>query len=53
MGGRQGQIQPMDLGARGTWHRLVVLPAGSRPEAAKICDQLAAEGYDRCSVKAY
>lgn len=51
--GRVGHVQEMDLGKKGIWHRLVFLPAGPRPSAAKVCDQLAAEGYDRCWVKAY
>jgi hypothetical protein len=50
---RKGEIQPVDLGKKGIWHRLVFLPAGPRPEATKLCDQLMAEGYDRCWVKAY
>jgi hypothetical protein len=50
---RQGDIQPVDLGKKGIWYRLVFLPAGSRLEATKLCDQLMTEGYDRCWVKAY
>jgi hypothetical protein len=51
--GRKGEVQPVDLGKKGVWHRLVFLPAGPRSQATKLCDQLAAEGYDRCWVKAY
>jgi hypothetical protein len=51
--GRKAEVQPVDLGKKGIWHRLVFLPAGPRPQATKLCDQLAAEGYDRCWVKAY
>jgi hypothetical protein len=50
---RKSEIQPVDLGKKGVWHRLLFLPAASRPEATKLCDQLMAEGYDRCWVKAY
>jgi hypothetical protein len=50
---RKGEIQPVDLGKKGIWHRLVFLPAGPRPEATKLCDRLMAEGYDRCWVKTY
>jgi hypothetical protein len=50
---RKGEVQPVEMGKKGTWHRLVFLPAGSRPEATKLCDQLMAEGYDRCWVKTY
>jgi hypothetical protein len=51
--GLQGEVLPVDLGKKGIWHRLVLLPAGPRPQAARICDQLAAKGYDRCWVKSY
>jgi hypothetical protein len=51
--GLEGEIQPIDLGKKGIWHRLVFLPPGPRPQATKVCDQLAAKGYDRCWVKAY
>ena len=51
--GMQGEILAVDLGRKGTFHRLVLLPAGSRPQAAKVCSDLAAEGYDRCWVKPY
>jgi hypothetical protein len=53
LGHRQGEPQPVDLGSKGIWHRLVVLPPGSRPQATKLCDQLLAAGYDRCWVKPY
>lgn len=53
LGHRQGQAQPVDLGSKGIWHRLVVLPPGARPQATKLCDQLLTAGYDRCWVKAY
>jgi hypothetical protein len=51
--GRRGEVQPFSAGKKGIWHRLVFLPAGPRPEAAKVCDELAAQGYDRCWVKEY
>ena len=50
---RRGEPQPVDLGSKGVWHRLVVLPAGSRSDATKFCDRLVTAGYDRCWVKAY
>jgi hypothetical protein len=49
---RKGEVQPVDLGRKGIWHRLVFLPAGTRQQATRLCDQLMAEGYDRCWVKA-
>jgi hypothetical protein len=51
--GRKGEVQPVDLGRKGIWHRLVLLPAGTRPEASRLCDQMTAKGYDRCWVKVY
>jgi FtsZ-interacting cell division protein ZipA len=50
---RQGQVQSVDLGVKGTWHRLVVLPPASREEATTLCDRLAAAGYDTCWIKPY
>ena len=49
----QGEIQPVDLGDKGVWHRLVLLPAGSRQDADGVCDQPKSAGRDRCWVKAY
>jgi hypothetical protein len=53
LGHHRGEAQPVDLGSKGIWHRLVVLPAVSRLDATKLCDRLVAAGYDRCWVKAY
>ncbi len=50
---RKGELHSVDMGKKGVWHRLVFLPAASRPEAAKVCEELMAEGYDRCWVKVY
>jgi len=50
---RQGETQAVDLGKKGVWHRLVVLPAGSRQDAADLCGQLSGAGYGKCWVKAY
>jgi hypothetical protein len=51
--GRKGEVQPVDLGKKGIWHRLIFLPAAPRPEATRLCERLLAEGYDRCWVKEY
>jgi hypothetical protein len=51
--GLEGEVQPVDMGQKGIWHRLVFLPAGPRPQASKVCEQLAAHGYDRCYVRTY
>jgi SPOR domain len=50
---RKSEVQPVEIENKGTWHRLVVLPAGSRRQADALCAQLTAAGYDRCWVKAY
>jgi hypothetical protein len=50
---RRAEAQPVDLGQKGIWHRLIVLPPGSRQSAVDFCDQLLAAGYDRCWVKGY
>jgi hypothetical protein len=50
---RKGEILSVNMGKKGVWHRLAFLPAASRQEATKLCDQLMAEGYDRCWVKVY
>jgi hypothetical protein len=49
----KAEVQPIEIADKGIWHRLVVLPAGSRQGAAGLCDRLEAAGYDRCWVKAY
>jgi hypothetical protein len=51
--GLEGEVQPVDMGKKGIWHRLVLLPAGPRPQASKVCDHLASQGYDRCYVREY
>src|SRR5262249_12037069 len=50
---RRAETQPVDLGQKGIWHRLIVLPPGSRQSALDFCDQLLSAGYDRCWVKGY
>jgi hypothetical protein len=50
---RKGEAQPVEIAEKGIWHRMVVLPAGPRQSADSLCDQLQAEGYDRCWVKPY
>ena len=46
-------IQEANLGAKGTYHRLLVGPPGSRDSATSVCTQLKAEGYSGCWVTAY
>jgi hypothetical protein len=50
---RQSELQPVDVGKKGLWYRLVVLPPASRQQATETCSRLAAAGYDRCWVKTY
>jgi SPOR domain len=50
---RHSEVQSVEVNRNGIWHRLVVLPAGSRQQATQVCDQLKAAGYDRCWVKVY
>jgi hypothetical protein len=50
---RRAETQPVDLGQKGIWHRLVILPPGPRQTALNFCDQLLAVGYDQCWVKGY
>jgi hypothetical protein len=50
---RNAEVQPVDMGKKGIWHRLVVLPAGPREQAVDFCDRLKGAGYERCYVKAY
>jgi cell division septation protein DedD len=46
-------IQEANLGEKGTYHRLMVGPPGSRDSASSVCTQLKAEGYSGCWVTAY
>ena len=46
-------VQEANLGAKGTYHRLIVGPPGSRDGANSICSQLKSAGYSGCWVTAY
>jgi hypothetical protein len=46
-------VQEANLGEKGTYHRLLVGPPGSREAASALCTQLKAEGYSGCWVTAY
>ena len=46
-------IQEANLGAKGTYHRLLVGPPGSRDSANSVCNQLKAQGYSGCWITAY
>jgi hypothetical protein len=53
LGNRKVESQPVRIAKKGVWHRLVVLPAGSREDAADLCGELMGAGYTRCWVKPY
>jgi hypothetical protein len=46
-------VKEANLGAKGTYHRLLVGPPGSRDAANALCIQLKAQGYSDCWVTAY
>jgi cell division septation protein DedD len=46
-------VQEANLGEKGTYHRLLVGPPGSRDSASSVCTQLKAQGYTGCWVTAY
>ena len=50
LGDKKPDVQSSGTG-QGTWHRLVLMPAGGRDEAADVCAKLRAAGYSRCWVK--
>ena len=46
-------VQEANLGERGTYHRLLVGPPGSRAQASSLCADLKTAGYKDCWVTAY
>lgn len=46
-------VQEANLGAKGTYHRLLVGPPGSRAQASTLCSELKSAGYKDCWVTAY
>ena len=46
-------VQEANLGDKGTFHRLLVGPPGSRAQASAVCTELKAAGYKDCWVTAY
>lgn len=53
LGGKTPDVQEANLGDKGTYHRLVVGPPGSRQEASRLCSQLKSAGYTSCWIKSY
>ena len=46
-------VQEANLGAKGTYHRLLVGPPSSRSQASTLCSDLKSAGYKDCWVMAY
>ncbi len=53
LGGKTPDVQEANLGAKGTYHRLIVGPPGSRQEASRLCSDLKSAGYSSCWIKSY
>lgn len=53
LGDKTPDVQEANLGDKGTYHRLLAGPPGSREQASQICSQLKAAGYAGCWVTAY
>jgi hypothetical protein len=53
LGDKTPDVQEANLGEKGTYHRLLAGPPGSREQASQICSQLKAAGYAGCWVTAY
>jgi len=53
LSGKTPDVAEANLGAKGSYHRLVVGPPGSREEANSVCSQLKSQGYNDCWVTAY
>jgi len=46
-------VTEANLGAKGTYHRLVIGPPSSREQASTLCSQLKSAGYSGCWVTTY
>ena len=46
LAGKTPDVAEANLGAKGSYHRLIVGPPGSREQASAVCVQLKAEGYN-------
>lgn len=53
LGGKTPDVQEANLGEKGTYHRLIVGPPGSRQQASRLCSELKTAGYSSCWVKSY
>lgn len=53
LAGKTPDVAEANLGAKGSYHRLIVGPPGSREQASAVCVHLKAEGYNGCWVTSY
>jgi len=53
LSGKTPDVAEANLGAKGSYHRLVVGPPGSREQASAVCSQLKSQGYADCWVTSY
>lgn len=53
LGGKTPEVQEANLGEKGTYHRLIVGPPGSRQEASRLCSELKSAGYSNCWIKSF
>ena len=50
---KQPDVQEANLGEKGTYHRLLVGPPGSKDGANSVCTQLKAAGHTDCWVMSF
>ncbi|MGL4397961.1 MAG: SPOR domain-containing protein [Hyphomicrobium sp.] len=53
LNGKTPDVAEANLGAKGSYHRLIVGPPGSREQASTVCTQLKSQGYGDCWVTSY
>lgn len=53
LGGKTPDVQEANLGEKGTYHRLIAGPPGSRDQASRLCSELKSAGYSSCWIKSY
>jgi hypothetical protein len=53
LGSRTPDVQEANLGAKGTYHRLIAGPPGSAQSARSVCSGLKSAGYKDCWVLAF
>jgi hypothetical protein len=53
LSGKTPDVAEANLGAKGSYHRLIVGPPASREKANAVCIELKAQGYNGCWVTSY